>query len=84
MINMMLSISNPISERWGNVYFIGGSLSKYKSWEFQITKTSTFLLLEFLLKTRGDHARIDIGIGLFGYTAHFLIVDDRHWDYGIN
>jgi hypothetical protein len=78
MINIFLSIANPLSERWGNVYFIGGSLTKYKSWEFQITKTPDIISLEIFLKIRGDHARFDTGLGLFGYTAHFLIVDDRH------
>jgi hypothetical protein len=33
---------------------------------------------------RRDHAGLDFELALFGYGVHFMIYDERHWNWETN
>lgn len=90
MINIHLSIDNPwFNEKiipFKDIFYRSGRVTKNKSWEFQIYKSS-YHLMEFSLRydLKGcDHAGLNLNVNLFGYNLDFVVVDNRHWDYNNN
>ncbi len=81
MIYLNLTIRNPFSDRFSNVYATGGKLSKNKAWEFQIYRSDTVVELETKFSIREDHAGFKLGLGLFSWTMDLQVYDTRHWNY---
>jgi hypothetical protein len=81
VIALGIDISYPYSDRWANVYAIGGALTENKSWEFQLMKTNTIVQLNINVTSAQDHAGLKVEVGFLGYTAEFNLHDNRHWDY---
>ena len=81
MINLNFHLSHPFSNRWGNIYNTGGRITQHKSWEFQIMKTNTIFEVSLRFTTSGDHAGLNVGCGLLGFSVVMTIHDNRHWDY---
>lgn len=82
MINFSFSLSNPfIKEGFDTVWNFGRQLTTHKFLEVE-TYRHRHILIEFnvAITFRTDHAGIVVGVGLFGYVAHFTIYDHRHWD----
>ena len=80
MIYINLSITNPFSDKFENVYSTSGRVSKYKAWEFQIYRSDTIVELESRITFQQDHAGFKLGVGLFSWTIDFNFYDTRHWD----
>lgn len=81
MFTLQFNIRNPYSSRFGIVLVKHGSITKNKSWELQIDKTSHILGFELSLTTRQSHSGCWLSFALFGYELIFNIHDNRHWDY---
>lgn len=81
MIYLNLTLRNPWSDRFENVYATGGHLAGHKAWEFQIYRSDTVAELECRITTREDHAGLKLGIGLLSWTVDFNVYDTRHWNY---
>ena len=86
MINFRLEIANPWSwDYFRNLGCLHGHISKNKSWELEHTYYSGQLLdAEFKFNTKGDHAGLEIVLGILGYGIAFRIYDNRHWDHELN
>lgn len=86
MINFHLEISNPFSKnRFKDLGSLHGKISKNKFWELQHTfYDGTILESTFKFSTKGDHAGLEIVLGVITYGIHFRIYDTRHWDYETN
>jgi len=63
------------------------SITKNKSIEIQFDKfegsTNIFSFI-FNLTHSMDHAGLNISIDIWKYSFHFIIYDNRHWDYDNN
>ena len=81
MINLRFKLSNPFSDRWANIYNIGGYLTENKSWELQIMKTNAIVDVSINFTMHSDHAGLTVELGLLGFSGHLTIHDNRHWDY---
>lgn len=79
MINLGLSLINPLSDRFNNIYNCHGTISRNKSWEFEILETNTVFMIKFSFNTRTDHAGSCVGLGIFGHEFQLQIYDNRHW-----
>lgn len=82
MITFNFNIRNP----WGNDFknvrcWSGKTPFKNKFWEFEILKSSDIVTLLFEVTHRQDHAGVNFELALLGYGIHFMIYDNRHWDY---
>jgi len=87
MIYIDFTIENPYPKNdFKNIWFKGGSISKFKAWELQLYKDPECLLsFGFRFSFRGhDHAGLRINFGLFKYRFDTQIYDTRHWNYETN
>lgn len=84
MINLILKVENPWSDRWNILWNKNGSFSKHKAWEFNGYETNQIINLNFNIRPNGDHAGVRIMLGLFGYEVELHLYDIRHWDYEKN
>lgn len=82
MIHFNFNIRIPFRKQsFQNLFCVSKLITKYKAWEFEVLYNSqTVLECEFNLRVKTDHAGLDLAVGLFGYIAHFIIYDTRHWD----
>lgn len=65
-----------------NMYYKEVSLSKNKFFSMEILKDTDYLVnISLEWTTTGDHAGLDINLGLLGYEVYLSIRDKRHWDY---
>jgi hypothetical protein len=81
MINFNFSIENPWSSRWDIVLSTHRLLGQYKAIEFNIYRSNTIVNFEFNLRTRTDHAGLNLHLGIFSYQIEFSLYDTRHWDH---
>lgn len=87
MIRASLHITNPWfkeDERsFKNLFCSEKPISKHKSYCFEVLRYDRDLLeIEVDLSWSGkDHAGPDVTIGLFTYSLHFQIYDNRHWNH---
>ena len=44
-------------------------------------KTNTIFEVSLRFTTSGDHAGLNVGLGLLGFSGVMIIHDNRHWDY---
>jgi len=44
-------------------------------------KTNTIFEVSLRFTTSGDHAGLNVGCGLLGFSVVMIIHDNRHWDY---
>jgi hypothetical protein len=86
MINFRLEIASLCNwDYFRNLGCLHGRISKTKAWELEHTYYSKMLLdAEFKINTRGDHAGLQVVLGVLGYGIAFRIYDTRHWDYETN
>ena len=84
MINIEFSISNPFIERFGHILLRHGSITRNKSWEFNIYRSTNIFTMLFRYTARQDHAGLRLQFGLFGYECDLHLYDIRHWDYKEN
>ncbi len=86
MIKIRIEIKNPWDkDRFLNLGCLFGRLTKNKSWELQHTiYDGTLFDFTFEWTRRGDHAGLEVVLGIFTYGVHFRIYDHRHWDYDTN
>lgn len=47
----------------------------------QIMKTHTIVQASIYFTIHSDHAGLTVKLGLLGFSGHFTIHDNRHWDY---
>ena len=83
MIYFNFTLRNPFSKNKFRAYKSwGGSITKNKSWEFEIYKHSyTLIGLEVDAKFTGDdHAGFLLSLNILGIEISFNIYDNRHWD----
>ncbi len=84
MIHFNLSIDNPFTDRWNTIWFKNGLLPKHKAWEFNGYRTHQLVNISFRLTFKGDHAGLQLELGLAGLGIEFGVYDTRHWDYENN
>jgi len=86
MINLRFELQNPwTQDRFKNLGCVHGRIIKNKAWELEHTFYDGLLVdCECKFTTKGDHAGLDLVLGLFGYAIHFRIYDTRHWNYDEN
>lgn len=85
MIVLKFNLQNPWFKDWRdfkNIYNSTGSLPvKNKYWEFEVIRSGSIVEFDFTVRTRCDHAGVQLNIGLFNYSVNLSIYDSRHWDY---
>ena len=83
MINLRFELQNPWTrDRFKNLGCVYGRIFKNKAWELEHTFYDGVIVdCEFKITTRGDHAGLNIMLGILGYGVHFSIYDTRHCDY---
>jgi hypothetical protein len=86
MIKVSLDIKNPWSRDlpMHNYLYKHKRLSKNKSFEIQIHRSSPYNLFRFFvnLAWRGeDHAGPELEVELGKYCFNVKVYDHRHWDY---
>lgn len=81
MIRVELSVNNPFSDRWENLWSRSALIAQHKAVELEVLQDTNIINLEFMASFCTDHAGITLMIGLLGYTVHFSLRDTRHWDY---
>lgn len=82
-----IELTNPFSKRWETIYYKSSpppSKGKHRVWEVQAFKDNTVVSIALRWTFRTDHAGIELGLGLFGYSIMFSSNDTRHWDNDIN
>jgi hypothetical protein len=80
MINFNFKIELPI-DRWETIWSTTGKTPfPHKYWDFDFFRSADIVSFEFSWKTRTDHAGVNVGVGLFGYSVDFRFYDSRHWD----
>ena len=86
MIKIRIEIQNPWSrDIFKNLGCIFGRLTRHKSWELEHTVyDGTLFDFNFEWTRRGDHAGLEIVLGVLTYGIRFRIYDHRHWDYENN
>lgn len=86
MIKIRLEIKNPwCKNQFRDLGHIWGKITKNKSWELQHSfYDGTLFDFNFDCIRRGDHAGLEIVLGVLTYGVHFRIYDHRHWDYEHN
>jgi hypothetical protein len=77
----LLSLQNPFSKRFDNIFSIDRKISKYKAIEVEVLKTPVVFCITTELSMRKDHAGLFLNLGLFGYEVVVSIYDTRHWNY---
>lgn len=81
MINIFVSLTNPFSKKFDNVYCKVFRLSKYKFAEFEVVRDTVIISFSLKINPRRDHGGICIDFGLLSWGVSFNIYDSRHWDY---
>lgn len=86
MIKIRVEIKNPwCKDKFQDLGHTWGNLTKNKSWELQHSLyDGTLFDFNFDWARRGDHAGLEIVLGILTYGVHFRIYDHRHWDYEHN
>ncbi len=87
MINIQFQITNPLRRRWETIFYKVGpppKKGKYRVWEVQAFKDDTILSFSLQWTFLTDHAGIEVGAGLFGYSIQAGINDTRHWNKETN
>ncbi len=82
MITLNLTLRNPWSDRFENVWYKVYAVARHKSIELQVYKSSIIAEVAVDLTTRQDHAGLRIELGLLGSNCIFNLHDTRHWNYG--
>ena len=82
LIHFNFNIRNPYRKpSFQNLFCISKLFTKHKAWEFEVLYVAqTIVECDFSIRVKTDHAGLDLSFGLFGYVAHFVIYDTRHWD----
>lgn len=86
MLKINLAIKNPWSHdsKHHDYFYKHKTLSKNKSFEIQIFRSSPYDLVSFGLDLfwRGeDHAGPSLDLCVYKYCLNIKIYDHRHWDY---
>ena len=83
MIKFRLEIQNPwTKDRFKHLGYVSGRFFKNKAWELEHTFYDGLILdCCFEFTTRGDHAGLEISLGILGYAIGFHCYDIRHWNY---
>ena len=84
MIYTNITIQNPWSDKFKNLYCKSGKFTKNKAWEVEVLRDDNLFEFEFRFSFKGDHAGAKLGFGLFGYNVSAQYYDTRHWDYDTN
>ena len=85
MIDFSLRIKNPFSNReYTSVWEGSRKLTKNKSVEAQLDRSSVVFAIGFGLSFRCDHAGLTVDLGLFSWDFTGQFYDNRHWDYKNN
>lgn len=82
MINIDIDIclTSDDASRFRSIRAGGRQLTKNKCFEYEVYKSTTLFGFTLSITTKKDHAGLDIGASLLGYTARACIYDARHWD----
>jgi hypothetical protein len=82
MINLALTIRNPFSQQFTNLWRRACNTPlKNKCIELEVYKDSTIITSSIVWTICQSHAGLDLELGLFGYCVHFNFYDRRHWNY---
>lgn len=81
MISLNLSIRNPYSQEFKNIWNKSYAAFKHKYIELEFYKDSSIVSVNVNWTIRQSHAGLDIEVGLLGYCFHFNFYDNRHWNY---
>jgi hypothetical protein len=85
LILLQFNIRNPWGNDFKNVRCWSGRLpARYKHWEFEILKSTDVVSFLFEITHRQNHAGLNFELALLGYGIHFMIYDNRHWDFANN
>lgn len=84
MIYLNLTIQNPLSNAFENIFCKSGQLTKNKAWEVECYRSAVLIKLTIELNLRKDHGGMCIELGFLGYTIGSQIYDNRHWDHEKN
>lgn len=82
-MRLALSLVFPFPHYFKNLGCTNGKLKReHKYWELEHYYCSTDLInFEVQYTTKQDHAGLSIELGLLGYSIHFQVYDNRHWDH---
>lgn len=84
MINFCLSLRNPFSKNFKNLFFKVGRLTKNKTWDFEINQTNGIIGIDFNWTFMSDHAGVTLVLVFLSFEISFQIYDNRHWNNILN
>jgi len=81
MIQLSFSISNPfLKRRFDTIYDTSWGVSRYKHFDFSVSRDKGIISASFGISARRDHAGFDISFGLLTWNFDLTFYDSRHWD----
>ena len=81
MINFNFELRNPFSNRFDTLYYKDAEFENNKFGEIQVMKDTNIVMFQVRFSTRCDHAGMELGIGLLGYSVRIQYCNTRHWNY---
>lgn len=84
MINFCLSLRNPFSNKFKNLFFKVGRLTKNKTWDIEINQTNGIIGVDFSWTFMKDHAGLTLMFVFLSFEIGFQIYDNRHWNHIMN
>ena len=71
-----------IENRFENLFCRGGKIYEHKYYIIEFLKDGVLLSLDVDITLFGeDHAGANLSFGVFGYSLHIGIYDNRHWNF---
>jgi hypothetical protein len=80
MININISLRNPFSNKFENIFCKSIKLTQHKSAEVECISSNSLFEFGFSVDTHCDHGGVSVTFGLLGYSILANISDGRHWN----
>jgi hypothetical protein len=78
MFTFNFGLINPFVSGWTTLKEYRYKLTTNKNIYITFSKTSEFISVDLAFR---ENFEVDITLGLFGYTLHIDLYDNRNWDY---
>lgn len=77
----MLTLQNPFSKRFDNIFCVERKITKNKVIEVEVLKTPVIVCFTFELSMRRNYTGFFLNLGLIGYEVMVSLYDTRNHTY---